>query len=152
MDARTLTLEPARPRFVEGTRESAMLDALSDRYGMSIRPSTIMLGNGTRTEVDGADGAATTIVQLVPNRGVFTSALRNKVSADLFKLAWLRTAVAPGCRAVLCVSDTAANAFTRGGWATVAASDLGIDVLVFDDALGLRPLFGDGPAEFTSRK
>lgn len=152
MEARTLHLEQALHRFVDGAIESDMLEGLSARYGLAIRPCTIALSNGTRMEVDGANETGTTIVQLVPNRGVFKSAHRNKVNADMFKLAWLRTAVFPGSSAILCVSDTVANSFSRAGWATIAAADLGIDVLVYDEASGLRVLFDDGRAEFTSLK
>lgn len=129
-----------------------MLQALGARFHTVFRPCTIALSNGTRMEVDGADEAATTVVQLVANSGVFKSAHRNKVNADMFKLAWLRVAVFPGARAILCVSDTAARAFSPTGWGTLAAADLGIDVLVYSENLGLRALFGGTPAEFTSPK
>lgn len=126
-----------------------MLNALGERLGVPLEPYSITVGEVTRLEVDGADESCTTIVQLVTNSGVFKSAHRNKVNADMFKLTWLKRAVFPRSRAVLCVTETVAQAFARAGWATLAAVDLGIEVLVYGNDEKLRPLFAD---EFTSPK
>jgi hypothetical protein len=50
--------------------------------------------------------------------------------ADLFKLLWLRQSVPGAERAVLVVAEPAARALA--GWVSVAAEDLGIEVLVWD--------------------
>lgn len=139
--AKLIDLAPHRVAEVS-TAEGAMLHALSAAFALDIRPRTIELADGTRTEVEGADKSGRVIVQLVANRGAFKSQHRNKVHSDMFKLAWLRNCVLVGARAVLCVSTTASQAFSRGGWSTLAAADLGIEVLVCDDEGALSPLFG----------
>ncbi|PWB98235.1 hypothetical protein [Homoserinimonas hongtaonis] len=129
LPAKLIDLAPHRVAEVS-TAEGAMLHALSRRFSLDIRPRTIELADGTRTEVEGADASGSIIVQLVANTGVFKSPHRNKVHSDMFKLVWLRSCVLVGARAVLCVSPTASQAFSRGGWSTAAASALGIEVLV----------------------
>lgn len=120
-----------------------MLAALSREVGAELAPATVVVDGVTRFEVEGADAASTVFVQLVANQGEFKSAHRNRVTANLFKLAWLKASLFPEARIALCVSGTAAQAFTSTGWATIAARDLGIDILVYRDA-SITPLFTAG--------
>ncbi|RXZ68001.1 hypothetical protein [Agromyces albus] len=137
---RGIELERASHRVVDGSVEGEMLAALGRTVGAELAPATIMVDGATRFEVEGADAAGTVFVQFVANQGEFKSAHRNRVSANLFKLAWLKGSLFPDARIMLCVSGTAAQAFTQTGWATIAARDLGIDVVVYGNA-AITPLF-----------
>ncbi len=143
---RTIAVEPARSRFPAGSTEDAMLAALSTQLGTVLAPATITVDQTTRFEVEGAAPDHTTFVQLVGNTGEFKSAHRNRVTANLFKLAWIKRALFPEARLALCITPTVAKAFAAGGWTTVATHDLGVEVLLFDaDAGTLTPL-GDASA------
>lgn len=140
---RGIELERTSHRVVDGSAEGEMLAALGREVGTDLAPATILVDGVTRFEVEGADAAGTVFVQLVANQGEFKSAHRNRVNANLFKLAWLKASLFSEARIVLCVSGTAAQAFTPVGWATIAARDLGIDILVYRDA-SITPLFTAG--------
>ncbi|MEV6344344.1 hypothetical protein [Actinoplanes sp. NPDC051851] len=126
-------------RFGPESIERAMLLALSAEFGVTLRPRSIDLGDGTRLEIEGADDGFGLLIQMVGNQGTFRSLHRNKVMADMFKLSWLRSAMFPSGRAVLCVSETVAQVFTPSGWTTRAARDMGIEVWIFSEG-GLAPL------------
>ncbi|WP_328932185.1 MULTISPECIES: hypothetical protein [unclassified Streptomyces] len=118
-------------RFAEGSVERRMLLALGDRLGAPLRPKPLMLPDGSRVEVEGIDAACRVLVQLVGNQGAYKPAYRNKVMADMFKLLWLRDSVPTAERAVLLVTDVIVQAL--GGWVARAATDLGIEIHVFDN-------------------
>jgi hypothetical protein len=128
-------------RFGPDSVERAMLESLSTEFGVRLRPRALELSDGNRTELEGVDPDERVVVQMVGNSGHFRSQHRNKVMADMFKLAWLRSAVLPGARIVLCVSETVAQAFPSTAWTTSAARDLGIEVYVHG-AGGLSRLIG----------
>jgi hypothetical protein len=118
-------------RFGPESIERAMLLALGAEFGVELRPRSIDLGDGSRLEIEGADDAGKLLIQMVGNQGTFRSLHRNKVMADMFKLTWLRTAIYPESRIILCVSETVAQVFSPSGWTTRAARDLGIEVMLF---------------------
>jgi hypothetical protein len=122
--------ERAWRRFGPQSVERAMLERLSDLFGVALRPRVLELRDGNRTELEGIDADDSVVVQMVGNSGNFRSQHRNKVMADMFKLAWLRAAIFPDARIVLCVSETVAQAFSATAWTTSAARDLGIEVYV----------------------
>ncbi|GAA2486351.1 hypothetical protein [Winogradskya humida] len=132
-DADPTTTEKGWRRFGPDSVERGMLLALSETFGTELRPRSIDLGDGTWLEIEGADDSCSILIQIIGNQGKFTSQLRNKVMADMFKLTWLRTALFPESRIVLCVSETAAQVFTPAGWSTKAARDLGIEIWLFAD-------------------
>ncbi|WP_460785913.1 hypothetical protein [Microbacterium tumbae] len=150
MGEHDVEIETAGRRWQEDDVEQRMLAALSAAIGTELVPVTVMVDGATRLEVEGADAEGAVFCQLVANQGVFKSPHRNRVSANLFKLAWLTASVRPGARAILCVTGTAAQAFTSTGWATLAARDLGIELYVVEDDRA-RPLFSepDAPGEST---
>lgn len=117
----------------ETSLESRMLIALGQSLGTELTPLAVTVDGVTRLEVEGADPAGGILVQLVANVGALKSPVRNRVAANMFKLAWLTTSVMPDSRAILCVTDSVAPAFTATGWASLAARDLGIEVFRFDD-------------------
>ena len=124
---------PERPRsewgrFGEGATERAVLIALGRELGMRLRPRQLRLPDGGRTEVEGAAEDGPVVVQLVIKAGEFTSQHRNKVMADMFKLAWIGTAVSPDARRILCISSGALPAFRAGGWLRRAAADFAIEL------------------------
>lgn len=119
-------------RFAETDAETAGLRALSDELGVRLAPRRLETADGARTEIEGVDRLDTVIAQFVLNRGVLKSAIRNKVTADMFKLVWLRATLFPRARAVLAVSPEVATLFARGGWIAAAARDLDVDVRVVD--------------------
>lgn len=117
-----------------------MLVALSDAVGRPLAPVVLTVDGTTRFEVEGSDAEGTIFCQLVANQGVFKSQHRNRVNANLFKLAWLTAAVRPGSRAILCIAETVLPAFTATGWATSAARDLNIEIYVLEGDRA-RPVF-----------
>jgi len=119
-------------RFTPETPERAALLALSDAFGTDIRPRQVRLDDGGRAEVEGVDADESIVVQFVIKSGEFTSQQRNKVMADMFKLMWLRTALMPAARSILCVGPSAVPALRRGTWLRTAADDLRIEVHVWD--------------------
>jgi hypothetical protein len=126
-------------RFPEGAVERRMLLAISDELHVELRPRPLLLAgseNRSRVEVEGIDPEGRIVVQLVANQGSYKPSYRNKVMADMFKLLWLRTSVPTAERAVLVVTELIARAL--GGWVTVAAGDLGIEVHVFDGRRAVR--------------
>jgi hypothetical protein len=128
----TLEVEAASARFDGASTEAAMLSALERHLGSSLSPAVITVDGETRFEVEAADPGRTVFVQLVANTGEFKSAHRNRVTANLFKLVWIRHALFPRARHVLCVTPSVAPALAPTGWASVATRDLGIEVVLFD--------------------
>ncbi|PZU40355.1 MAG: hypothetical protein DI573_04335 [Microbacterium sp.] len=128
--ARLITVDPARGRFPEHSPEAAMLRDLGAYFGTPVAPVTITVDDSTRFEVEGSDAAASFFVQLIANAGSFTSAHRNRVSANLFKLAWLKQSLFPDARLALCITPTVTQAFAPAGWSTLAAGDLGVELLL----------------------
>ncbi|MBF4629550.1 hypothetical protein [Curtobacterium flaccumfaciens] len=119
-------------RFAPDSVERRMLEHAGTALGVVLRPRTVVLDRA-RVEVEGIDEADRVVVQLVANQGAYKPAWRNKVMADLFKLLWLRRSVPGVERAVLVVAKPAARALA--GWVSVAAADLGVEVLVWDGAV-----------------
>ncbi|GMM95061.1 MULTISPECIES: hypothetical protein [Microbacterium] len=121
-------------RFPDDAPERAALMELSRELAIPLRPlrMRVRTQEGSRVEVDGAASDGSVFVQVSLRRGDFTSQHRNKIMADMFKLSWLRTAAAPGARAILCVGVNAAAAFRPGGWLPRAAPDMHIEVWVWD--------------------
>ncbi|WP_353807643.1 hypothetical protein [Agromyces sp. SYSU T00194] len=129
---RSIEVEPARSRFPDDSVEAAMLRALGAQLGTPLIPASITVDEQTRFEVEGAATDGSVFVQLVGNTGEFKSAHRNRVTANLFKLAWVKQALFPGARLALCITPTVAKAFVPNGWTTVATRDLGVEVLLYD--------------------
>lgn len=129
--------ESAWRRFAPDTPERTALLALSDALGVRLRPRLVPLGAGTTYEVDGIDPGDTHLVQVVANRGAFSSSQRNKVLADMFKLVWLRTTRFPQAALVLVLSESTAETFKPRSWTSLAAHELGFDlyVLTADDTV-----------------
>ncbi|MFB2583592.1 hypothetical protein [Herbiconiux liukaitaii] len=122
--------ETGSERFGPGTPEAAAAAALGAHLGTELRPRRLTLPDGTSVELEGLDPQGRWIVQFVLNGGAMRSALRNKVAADLFKLVWVRHALLPEARPVLCVSPTVATILAGRGWLAAAAKDLGVTVFV----------------------
>lgn len=140
MGDRSVEIETAGRRWMEYDVEERMLAAISETVGTHLAPVTLTVDGATRFEVEGSDAEGTVFCQLVANQGAFKSQHRNRVNANLFKLAWLATSVRPGSRAILCITENTTAAFTGTGWATTAVRDLNIEVYVLDGDRA-RPLF-----------
>ncbi|MGP3919645.1 hypothetical protein OHA25_36095 [Nonomuraea sp. NBC_00507] len=125
-------------RIRRDSTERRMLEGLSTRFDVRLRPRTLVLPDGSRVEVEGVDADNRFLVQLVANQGTYKSHHRNKVMADMFKLVWLSRSILPGGRAILCVSEAVSQAFS--GWVATAARDVGIEVLLFRDDGDIVPL------------
>lgn len=130
--AHTVVVESARTRFAEGSIEHAMLVALARHLGTGLAPAAITVRGDVRFEAEATDEAHAVFVQFVANTGEFKSAHRNRVTANLFKLAWIRHALFPHARHVLCVTPNVTQALAPTGWAALATRDLGIDVLIYE--------------------
>ncbi|MBF4573324.1 hypothetical protein ITJ64_12430 [Herbiconiux sp. VKM Ac-1786] len=127
-------------RYGPGSPEAEAAAALAEHLGTALRPRRLTLPDGTAVEVEAMDAEGTVVAQFVLNGGAVKSTLRNKVAADLFKLVWVRQALVPDARAVLCVSPTVATLLARRGWLAAAARDLRIAVLVVQGPGRVEPL------------
>lgn len=135
-------------RFADGSPELAAQRSLGELLGVELSSRRVVTGEGVRVEVEGIDPEDRVIAQFVMNSGALKSAYRNKVSADLFKLVWLRGSLFPAARAVLCVSPEVGAVFAPSGWVATAARDLEVDVLqLHDGALTRLGSRGDEPRD-----
>ncbi|WZH35713.1 MAG: hypothetical protein PIR02_13145 [Microbacterium enclense] len=124
-------------RFGVDSVERRMLVAAEVEIGCRLRPRALTLSGGSRVEVEGIADDDTVIAQLIANQGAYKPAFRNKALADMLKLLWVRSQLPRAERAVLIATAEVIPAF--GGWVAVAAADLGVEVLVYDDDV-VRPL------------
>jgi hypothetical protein len=148
--SRRIELVPTRSRFAADSIAAAMLAAMSAAFGRLLDPATVTVDGATRCEVEAVDAAGSVFAQLITNTGGFTSAHRNRVTANMFKLVWVTGALFPGARQVLCITPSVTPAFATTGWVRVASRDLGVEVFVYDPVSGtLRPL--DDMAGVSSR-
>lgn len=115
--------------------DAALLDALSAHLGVRLAPRDFTLPGGVRVGVDGAgvttaDALGVTgavLVQVTYAAGPVKSAQRNKVLADAFKLAWLRSQV-PTARTVIVVNEPFERLFVTGAWLPAALAQQGVEV------------------------
>ena len=121
-------------RFAPDAPERNALLALSAELGLRLRPRLVPLSPGTTFEVEGIDPDNTHLVQVVTNRGVFSSNQRNKVLADMFKLMWLRSTRFPDARLCLVLSESTAEAFKPRSWTSLAAEELDFYLFVVSEA------------------
>ena len=115
--------------------DAALLDALATHLGVRLAPRDFTLPAGVRVGVDGAGVASAdshgvagaVLVQVTYAAGPVKSAQRNKVLADAFKLAWLRTQV-PTARTVVVVNEPFERLFVTGAWLPAALAQQGVEV------------------------
>lgn len=116
-------------RLREGSIERRMLILLGEHLGVPLRPRALTLTAGSRVEVEGMSADDSVIVQLVANQGSYKPSYRNKALADMLKLTWVRSQTPAVRRTVLMLTQDVLPAV--GGWVSVAASDLNIELFVF---------------------
>ncbi|GAA1953506.1 hypothetical protein [Microbacterium aquimaris] len=137
---RRISLDPARARPRGDALTARMIAALSERVGQPLAPATVTVDGSTRLEVEAAAADGSVFAQVIPHAGAFTSAHRNRVTANLFKLVWVATALFPDAQVALCVTPSVGPALAPHGWVRVAAQELGVRLLVFDPGSdSLRP-------------
>jgi hypothetical protein len=115
--------------------ERVMLDLLSVQLGVTLEPTRIVVADGTRVEIDGADAGRTVLVECWAHQGPPKVAQKHKVLADTLKLTWIATKIEPRPRLFLCLGDPlAARPFlpTSKSWAAHALRDLGVTLAVVD--------------------
>ncbi|CRK57990.1 hypothetical protein [Alloactinosynnema sp. L-07] len=114
--------------------ERAMLDLLSTRLGIALRPRRFALADGVRIEVDGADQQLSILVEAWAHHGPPKSAQKNKVLADVLKLLHVATTLPTRPRLMLCLCDSdAAHHFTSArSWAAHALRGFDIEVEVVE--------------------
>lgn len=127
--------------------DAALLDALATHLGVRLAPRDFTLPAGVRVGVDGAGVgsadshgvAGAVLVQVTYAAGPVKSAQRNKVLADAFKLAWLRTQV-PTTRTVVVVNEPFERLFVTGAWLPAALAQQGVEVALVrtDPAAGAQ--------------
>jgi hypothetical protein len=113
--------------------ERVMLDLLGLQLGVTLEPTRIVVADGTRVEVDGADAGRTVLVECWAHQGPPKVAQKHKVLADTLKLAWIATKIQPRPRLFLCLGDPlTARPFlpTSKSWAACALRDLGVTIAV----------------------
>lgn len=139
--SRRIELDPTRSRFAADSIAAGMVAAMSAAFGRVLGPATVTVDGVTRCEVEAVDADGAVFAQLIDNTGEFTSAHRNRVTANMFKLVWVTRALFPGARQVLCITPSVTPAFAPTGWVRVASRDLGVEVIVYEPVSGtLRPL------------
>ncbi len=90
--------------------ERVMLELLGERYGVVLNPRRIVLEDGIRVEVDGADDKLTVLVEAWAHQGPPKAAQKHKVLADVLKLLHVGATVPVTPRLVLCLCDPEAAA------------------------------------------
>jgi hypothetical protein len=111
-----------------------MLELLGERLGVSLKPRRILLENGIRVEVDGADEELTVLVEAWAHQGPPKAAQKHKVLADVLKLLYVAAPRPVAPRLVLCLCDPeAARHFTIArSWAAHALRNFAIEVSVVE--------------------
>jgi hypothetical protein len=111
-----------------------MLELLSERLGVVLRPRRILLDHGIRVEVDGADDELTVLVEAWAHQGPPKAAQKHKVLADVLKLLHVAATRPVAPRLVLCLCDPeAAHHFTNArSWAAHALRNFAIEVSVVE--------------------
>lgn len=105
----------------------ALLEAL---WGVSFVPGT-RLSADPSVAPDGVDLDRKVVVEVFARVGQLKAAQKNKVRADLFKLAYLGKLLGPDWRVVFCFVDKDAASFLAGkAWAARAAETFGVEILV----------------------
>jgi hypothetical protein len=107
---------------------TAMLQALSTRLGMELRPMNIALPGGGTMPIEGATDDLSVICEAWSHQGSAKSAQRSKVMADAMKLVYGRELLRPRMpRTILVFSDEEAAADFRGNtWRAQALQHFGI--------------------------
>jgi hypothetical protein len=114
--------------------ERVMLELLGEHLGVVLRPRRILLDEGIRVEVDGADDELTILVEAWAHQGPPKVAQKHKVLADAFKLLHVAATLPSTPRLVLCLCDPeAARHFTSArSWAAHALRNFAIEVSVVE--------------------
>lgn len=114
--------------------ERVMLELLGERLGVVLRPRRILLDEGIRVEVDGADDELAVLVEAWAHQGPPKVAQKHKVLADALKLLHVAATLPGTPRLVLCLCDPeAARHFTSArSWAAHALRNFAIEVLVVE--------------------
>lgn len=114
--------------------ERIMLDRLSERLRVTLRPRRFVHPSGPRVELDGADEDLTVLVECWAHQGPAKVAQKSKLVTDAVKLHWVARSIDPPPeRLVLCVSDAAAVRHLQGSsWQAAAVSDLGVTIEVVE--------------------
>lgn len=114
--------------------ESVMLELLGEQLGVALRPRRIVLDDGVRVEVDGADDALSILVEAWAHQGPPKVAQKHKVLADALKLLHVAATLPVAPRLILCLCDTeAARHFTTArSWAAHALRAFAVDVVVVE--------------------
>jgi hypothetical protein len=114
--------------------EQVMLARLTDRFGVTLGPRRIVLDDGVRVEIDGADEQLSILVEAWAHQGPPKVAQKHKVLADALKLLHVAATLPVAPRLVLCLSDLeAARHFTTArSWAAHALRAFAIDVIVVE--------------------
>lgn len=125
---------PAGSSHEQRAAERIMLDRLSERFGVTLRPRRFVHPSGPRVELDGADDDLTVLVECWAHQGTAKVAQKSKLVTDAAKLHWVaRSLDPPPERLVLCVSDPAAVRHLQGSsWQAAAIADLGVTIEVVE--------------------
>jgi len=110
--------------------EKHLLLALEQSLGATFVPGALLpieLG----VKPDGIDPKKRIIAEVYARVGALKGAQLHKVKADLLKLIYLKRKLGPEWRAVICFGSEQAAAFLQGkSWASEAARDFGVEVVV----------------------
>lgn len=114
--------------------EQVMLELLGARLGITLVPRRIVLDDGIRVEVDGADAELTVLVEAWAHQGPPKAAQKHKVLADVLKLLHVAATLPVAPRLVLCLSDPeAARHFTSArSWAAHALRGFAIEIALVE--------------------
>lgn len=125
----TLAEVPAGSSDVQRHAESVALLALSEQFGIELRPERIYLPSGSRVEIDGVSHEPPVLVEVWAHQGAPKSAQRNKVLSDALKLQYVAATLGGEYRLVLCLTDALAAApFVGRSWYADALRHANVDV------------------------
>jgi hypothetical protein len=111
--------------------EGAMLKLLSAHLGATLEAFAMLLPNGARMEIDGADEDHTIFVEAFAPQGRAKPGQRRKLALDMLKLAYLAR-LRPDARKILLLSDEQLAVPLRSSrsWLAQAIDEFGIEVMV----------------------
>lgn len=114
--------------------ERVMLELLGERLGVELKPRRILLDDGIRVEVDGADDELSILVEAWAHQGPPKAAQKHKVLADVLKLLSIAATRPVSPRLVLCLCDPeAAHHFTSArSWAAHALRNFAIEICLVE--------------------
>ncbi|SRR6266581_19852 len=119
--------------------ETVMIELLSRRIGVALKPQHIDLPEGGRLELDGFSREPLVVCEAWAHQGEAKAAQKDKVAKDVLKLMFVSGILHAQPRSILLFSDEEAAKFLRGkSWRAQAMRSLEIEIHVVELPPDLR--------------